>query len=693
MNLLHVRHVREALEREYRGLIDLSDLERLPDKHKTQAFLSRALAALAVQYLTGCDTAQAAASVIDGFDDGGFDAVVVGDVLPRLWLVQAKWSDQGKAGLTLGDPGKMRTGLDQMVNSEFDHFNSRFQAMANQVDAVISNSDVKVTLVVAQMGASTLTSRVQDVFNRILRDINGNDDMVNLEVLGLSEFHRMIRAGIAAPRIDLEARLDSPALVPTPYKAFQGILAAETVANWYQEFGHRLFDQNIRKALGVTPVNKGLIETLLSEPDHFLYFNNGITLLCESVRPTLRRALAHSAPLDLHVTGAGIVNGAQTVASIHEAMKVDPNAASRARVWARLISLEDCPEDFAIAVTRATNTQNRINLRDFVSLDATQLQLRDEFALSLRKTYVIKRGETDPEPSTGCTVDEATVALACVHPNIEYMVRARHDTEVLYETGEQGAYPAIFGKKIHAYRTWRAVQLARCVRSTMDEMKEEIEGRAAQIATQGDLLITHLISRRIGQRAFDDIDHSWETESLPLFTELSRTVLLRLIHRVDAFFPRTPIHMLFKNRERVGTLVQDILNELVEGTEEPALSEMYRATPTERRLNAVAVIVDGNMIADGTVLEFRPGTGPQRRLFAPWLSYDSKRGRASWINDRAKPLIWELDRKQYSPDGLVRHMTSLLTDKPSSAGQGVRRWFVPGRGCLVDIASASVADE
>lgn len=690
VNILHVRHVRGALEREFQDKMDLSDVAKMPERERKQAFLSRALAALAVQYLTGCESKRAAAAVIDGYDDGGYDAVLAQETPAHLWLVQAKWSDEGKAALTLGDPGKMRTGLDQMLNGEFNKFNSRFQAMSGEVDAVISDPNVKITIVVAQMGASALTPRVKDSFDRIIRDINGYDQMVHLEVLGLEEFHGMVRAGIAEPRIDLDLHLDSPGHITSPYRAYQGTLDAVTVAAWYEQYGNRLFNQNIRNSLGATPVNRGIIDTLLSAPENFLYFNNGITLLCREFGRSARQATVPGAPADLHITGVSVVNGAQTVASVYEAMRADPDIAAQAKIWTRIISLEGCPEGFSVAVTRATNTQNQISRRDFASLDESQLRLRDELRLSLQKTYVIKRGDDDLVNVDGCSVDEAAVALACAHPNLEYAVRARHGGDVLFETGQQGAYPILFARNVNAHRVWRAVLLLRAVRTCLESVGDEVEGRAGQAAKLGDLLMAHIVAQRIGQPVFDDMNHDWDGESLPQVAPLARSIFTRLICQADLFFPRAPIQGVLKNRERSATLVAEILQQIEAGVAEPQLPSTYRAMRVERKFNAVTVIVDSGLIADGAILEFRPGTGPQRRMFAPWLAADARRGRATWANDRAKPLIWEFDRKQYSPDGLVRHMTSLLMDKPSSAGQGTRRWYLPGQGCLADVASSVV---
>jgi hypothetical protein len=694
VNKIHVRHVRQALTNRFSGLIDLDDLANRPEPHRQQAFLSRALAAQAIQHFAGVDAKRAAYSVIDGFDDNGIDAILAETDPPRILLVQAKWSDDGRAALALGDPGKMRIGLDCLVNSEFEKFNSKFQPMADEVNAAIDTPGVKIVLVVAQMGASLLSKRVQDAFDRILAGCNQADieEMVSLEVAGLSEFYDMARAGGDEPRIDMAVRLDNPSFVAQPYMAYQGTLTAETISEWNRRFGQRLFENNIRKSLGVTKVNKELIHTVLTDPQHFLYFNNGITVLCDSIQKSAKWAGGHGTPVDLTLRSATVVNGAQTVACMNEAMRINPEIASNARVWVKLISLEECPDGFAYQVTQATNTQNAMNLRDFFSLDETQIRLRDEFAVFLEKTYAIKRGDVDPAPATGCSMMEAAIALACTHRNIEYLVRARNGSDVLFETGEQGAYSALFNPSTDAYAAWRSILLLRASGTLRESLRGELSGRAAQVLVQGDLLVTHIMSRIIGQRNLSNVDHDWESvmETVP---KLASSIFLRLVAAIDELYARTPVHTLFKNKERSTALADRIVGDHRKRVPLPEILADYRAAQTEPRINTVALIVDRGLIADGTVLEFRPGTAPQRSKFASWLAHEPRRGRATWTNDRARPLIWEVDREQYSPDGLVQHMTSRITGKPSTARHGVRRWYLAGQGCLADIAETALVDE
>jgi hypothetical protein len=148
---LKVRQVRDALRREFGGLIDMSDESGPPDK-VDQHFLSRALAALVARNVLGCESAVAADTVVDGRDDAAIDAIVVADSRTRIWLVQSKWSDKGKAGFGVGDALKFSEGLKLIDQGRFDRFNLKVRERADLISSAWANSDLQVTAVVALMG-------------------------------------------------------------------------------------------------------------------------------------------------------------------------------------------------------------------------------------------------------------------------------------------------------------------------------------------------------------------------------------------------------------------------------------------------------------------------------------------------------------------------------------------------------------
>ncbi|MFH8595324.1 AIPR family protein [Streptomyces rimosus] len=691
MSKLHVGYVRKAIEERFTGLIDMSDQARLSETSRHQAFLSRGLAALAAQIEHPCSDRVAAARVFDGQDDQGLDSITVdfGTTRSRVCLVQAKWSDQNKGAFGEAEVHKMFHGLELMLDRNFGRFNRRFQPFVPDIERAYDSGTPKITLVLALMREAPLSDGVrelirmkQDEQNQVVRD------MVEVKVLDLRDFHRAILGDAAAPKINTKVQLECFGQESTPYKAMYGTMTVPDLADLYEEHRRGLFARNIRDSLDESDVNAKIRETLREEPEHFWYFSNGITMLCESIQP-IGRALPGKVG-NFQLSGVSVVNGAQTVSAIYRAFTEEPGAAQDGRVLVRLISLEDCPPGFGDQVTTTTNTQNPIEERDFKSLDPGQVRLRDDFAMLLKRSYVIKRGETVPDPAHGCSITEAAEALASVSPNARLAAVAKRDDN-LAGLWEDHNYQEIFGPEPNVFKVWRSVELLREVRAQLQLLREGLVWRADAAAFYGDLLVTHLVYRRLDTRAIEDPEYDWATE-LSKVPDLVRNALSWVLTAIDNEYG-TSSHIIaaVRNTEKIERVVRAALRSLDSEKKAPELDEGYQVAQAEargRRVNAVTTLVAAREIEEGTILEFRPYSKPERREMAEWLATDPRRAQATWSNESGRyPLQWHADDEWYSPSGLARKMRFEASGVNSSV-QGTLRWFVPGQGSLDELALA-----
>jgi hypothetical protein len=112
-----------------------------------------------------------------------------------------------------------------------------------------------------------------------------------------------------------------------------------------------------------------------------------------------------------------------------------------------------------------------------------------------------------------------------------------------------------------------------------------------------------------------------------------------------------------------------------------------------RRPNAVSTLVDARRLPDGVTLTFIMRGQREREWVGLWLAGDDRRGHATWVNSRSKPLLWAYDGQRYSPSGLVTKIWELSgwPDHPVSV-QGPSQWVVPGKGTLWEMAKA-IQDE
>ena len=138
--------------------------------------------------------------------------------------------------------------------------------------------------------------------------------------------------------------------------------------------GTRIFARNIRGFLGRnSKVNSSMAQTLTSEPDHFFYYNNGITIICDHAE-----RVSHKGRDLLRVTNPQIINGQQTTRMLAEA----PDHAAKASVLVKVIQiprLEEIDETHFDAmvskVVASTNWQSLIRQSDLKSNDRRQIEI------------------------------------------------------------------------------------------------------------------------------------------------------------------------------------------------------------------------------------------------------------------------------------------------------------------------------
>ena len=148
---------------------------------------------------------------------------------------------------------------------------------------------------------------------------------ITYSVWDLGRLHRFITSGheredymvnlneFGAPLPVLPAHMQQ-----ADYESYLAVFPGRQLALIYDRWGARLLEQNVRVFLQARGnVNRGLRNTITNNPEMFFAYNNGITATAESIETV-------ESPNGLLLTGMGnfqIVNGGQTTASIHEALR------------------------------------------------------------------------------------------------------------------------------------------------------------------------------------------------------------------------------------------------------------------------------------------------------------------------------------------------------------------------------------
>ena len=176
---------------------------------------------------------------------------------------------------------------------------------------------------------------------------------------------------------------------------------ASSVASTDIEMGV-LYD-NIRGYLTRSGYNKNIESTLRFSPSKFFFYNNGITIVADQIQVTEINA---KLKYKMEIFGLQVLNGGQTLRTIHHFNKKDPTHLIRflcdAEVLVRVLNVTD--EEEKNRIGEYTNSQNSINPADLKSTRPEQLAL-ESFLGDHNILYVRKRGNTgDSTKSYSSTV-------------------------------------------------------------------------------------------------------------------------------------------------------------------------------------------------------------------------------------------------------------------------------------------------
>jgi hypothetical protein len=313
-----------------------------------------------------------------------------------------------------------------------------------------------------------------------------------------------------------------------------------------------LLAKNLRKFKGDTDVNLAIKRTLVSEPEKFWYFNNGITVLCERIRPKPKGGNNRDIKQFLF-EGVSVVNGAQTVGVVTSTIAQGFPKAKHARVLVRFISLENCPPGFGIEVTTATNTQNRIEVRDFASLDPNQERLSQELLMDLNKVYAYKSGDKTPSLPDGCTIEEATIALACAYPEVQLAAHVKRNISVLWEDINKPPYTKIFNSRLTANRLWKTVEVYRVVQAQLDQEQQTSDMKRKRAVVHGNRFILHRVFQQLPLEKFDV--SSFDIASLSKnLTKITLHELNAVVSAITSEYQDMYLNTLFKSGSKCEEL-------------------------------------------------------------------------------------------------------------------------------------------
>ncbi|MCY3794640.1 MAG: AIPR family protein [Gammaproteobacteria bacterium] len=153
-----------------------------------------------------------------------------------------------------------------------------------------------------------------------------------------------------------------------------GRISVHELHRIFETHGDRLLDRNIRRYLGpANRINAEIFGTLTNqeESDNFYFYNNGITAICDHFDYNAMQM----ADYRVQLKNLQVINGGQTCRTIHQALEEDSSRGSNSFVLMRIYQVPSESKEIVREITRATNSQSPVDLRDLHSNDEIQKTL------------------------------------------------------------------------------------------------------------------------------------------------------------------------------------------------------------------------------------------------------------------------------------------------------------------------------
>lgn len=307
--------------------------------------------------------------IIEPDEDGG---------PPHGIVVQGKYGVAGEQASPLDEFRKFSKGLDRTRDGQ------QLTDALEQCSSILkSGGSLQYLIATVDPLAESQMSELQDA-RTIANQRYGPG--VTLEVISLGDLYQEI-SGQHAPASLVSLTCQGVRPAPNVY------IGAATLVDVYRmlceyakHYGGALdgiYDRNVRKWLGkrTNSVNGGISTTLRNNPDRFVAYNNGISIVCRNFQISDQ---------GLQIDSPQIVNGCQTTRTLYDFMETqfagvqtqlatlaDAEPYRAALLAFKLMAVQDFDTDFVRDITRFSNKQNAVRGRDFLTLEKEFHQLKE----------------------------------------------------------------------------------------------------------------------------------------------------------------------------------------------------------------------------------------------------------------------------------------------------------------------------
>ena len=541
---INMRRVDMRMNELFEGHVDMKDFPNDTTHH----FETRALAGFALVMKSGLEVSQACIHITDGYNDMGIDAIYLDESQRKLFVVQSKWRSDGTGSIKQEEALSFAQAIQRVLELDLNGGNDKLMAKTSDIDVALTQMEYQIHAIFIHTGDPCQQEFALNSINKLVEQTN--DDISTIlvfEEINLKDIYTFLANGQDSMSIDIDdVILLNWGKIDAPFSSYYGTVAASTLGEWYKKYGNLLFAKNIRFYKGNTDVNEGMKRVLLEEPEKFYYYNNGVKVLCKSIKRKAKDSTTNATGL-FALEGVSLVNGAQTTGTIASVFMENPEQLGKASVMIQIIDLSNVDTETSTYITRLSNTQNRIESKDFATLDPQQERLRTELTF-VHYSYLYKGGDKITNLDKQVSFDEAIVALACANTDLSYTVIAKSNVGALSEDITKPPYKVLVNSSTNSFVVLNAILYMREVELYLQNKKEQTNSnRERLVCIHANRFILHSVLQE-GMK--DDKFKTTVIEKQYIRNTIGNIVdqlINKITQRIDSLFPESYPANIFKN--------------------------------------------------------------------------------------------------------------------------------------------------
>jgi len=329
--------------------------------------------------------------VVDGQYDGGVDILLSDPNSEGADLVigQSKFYKTISHENVLNAMLKMALFYKDMVNGHYEKVNPTVQKRFLTLNSEVGDeSKIHFVFYTSAPQGRIRRNSIEKTFKEQFADSNA----IDVSILFASDIENEIKeAESRRPTVESgKLRIDeSDNYLQYGEDAVIVNVSAFSIKQLYALHNTNLLSRNLRYHIGGRDIDKGITETINTNPESFWLKNNGITIICDDFKISGK---------EVKLRNFSIVNGGQTTYMIHKNANI--NDTNDLFLPCKIIKATGESEDeknaFSLEIAKTTNSQKAIKPVDLKANSPEQVR----FAQAMREAgvfYQTKRGEIVPK--------------------------------------------------------------------------------------------------------------------------------------------------------------------------------------------------------------------------------------------------------------------------------------------------------